>query len=278
MRKIILLLVLALVGVNFAQDAKEKNGWTNELIVGFGLSQLTYSNWAQGGDSQVSWTFNFVGSSTYETSAIQWKNALKIAYGQNKVGDGINKVTQNDLLFNSLFSLKSDWALDYYAGLNLITQVAPGYSYDNPQEVQINSLFDPADLTESFGLIYSKGDVFKSQLGIGLHQIFANNYYAKTDDPETDEIETSVYETGIESITTLNWAIAENVTWTSYLRLFSAFDRLDTWDVRWDNTAVGKVNSWLNVTFSWIIVYDVKETLKTQAKQGLQIGVSYKLL
>ncbi len=278
MKKLVLFVAVIFAVNAFAQNAEEKFGWKNELVVGFGLGQISYSDWSKGGDSQLSWTFNLVGSSIYETAKTKWTNAVKIDYGRNKTGDDVDKVTQNDLLFNSLFAVKSGWALDYYAGLNLITQIAPGYDYDTPNNDQINTLFDPADLTESVGLIFSRGDNFKSQLGLGFHQVFANTYYAKTDDPATIDIEKSYYETGIESITTFNWAFAENLSWATYLRLFSAFDRLDTWDVRWDNTIVGKVNSWLNFNLSWIVVYDVKESLRTQVKEALQLGVSYRLL
>jgi hypothetical protein len=272
-----LLIALIFSGILFAQDAP-KSGWTNKLAVGLGVGQIAYSNWTKGGEDQLSWTFNLTGSSVYENSSLKWDNALKVSYGKNQTGDGINKTMQNDLLFNSLLSIKSGWALDYFAGVNVITQIAPGYSYDAPQAVQINGLFDPADVTESVGLVYSKGDYFKSQLGLGFHEVFAGTYYAKTDDPTTEEIEKSIFETGIESITTFRWDIAENVSWASYLRLFSAFDRLDTWDVRWDNTLVGKVNSWLNVNITWIVVYDVTESLKTQAKEALQLGISYNIL
>ena len=279
MKKIIpFFLVLFFAATAFAQDKKSESPWKPDVAVSFGLGQIGYSNWAKGGENQLSWSFNFVGNLVYETPKVKWTNAMKIDYGRNQVGSGTNKVTQNDLLFNSMFSLKSDWALDYYAGVNLITQIAPGYNYEATPEVQVNSLFDPADVTESVGLIYAYKDVFKSQLGFGFHQVFAGSFYEKTDDPGTLEIEKSIYETGIESITTAKLDFAENLSWVTYLRLFSAFDRLDTWDVRWDNTLVGKINSWLNATFTWIVVYDVKETLKTQVKEGLQIGISYKLL
>jgi hypothetical protein len=276
MKKVLIVLLLV-SGMIFGQE--QKSNWTNKLTAGLAFGQLSYSNWTKGGENQLSWTLNLNGSSVYETKNIKWENALKVSYGRTKTGDDIEKTMQNDLLFNSLFSVKSSWLLDYYAGLNLITQSAPGYDYSNTSDpVQTNSLFDPADITESFGLVYAKGNNFKSQLGLALHEVIASNYYAKTDDPATAEIEKSVFETGIESITTFRWEVVENVSWDTYLRLFSAFDRLDTWDVRWDNTLVGKVNSWLNVNLTWIVVYDVSESLKTQAKEGLQIGISYNLL
>ena len=61
------------------------------------------------------------------------------------------------------------------------------------------------------------------------------------------------------------------------LRLFSGFDRLDTWDVAMDNTLTAKVNSWLNVNFTYLIVYKVSESIKTQTQQALQVGITYNM-
>ncbi len=277
-RSFMLLFIILFSTTLFAQNQKPASPWKNELSIGIGLGQVSYSNWTRGGEEQLSWTFNLLGSSIYEGKVFKWTNALKINYGQNKTGNSINKVTQNDLLFNSMLSYKSGWVFDYFAGLNLITQIAPGYNYDLAGNPQVNTFFDPADITESAGLVYSKGDNFKTQLGVALHQVVANTYYAKTDDPTTTDIEKFIFETGIESITTFRWDFMQNAFWETYLRFFSAFDRLDTWDVRWDNTITGKVNSLINVNLTWTVIYDVRETLKTQVKEALQVGISYRLL
>ncbi len=279
MKKAILFFAMFFASALLAQNTvSNASNWKNELSVGFGVSQIAYSNWTRGGESHLSWTANLGGKFVYETSKVNWTTGFKMVYGRNKTGDGINKVTQNDFLFNSTFALKSDWIFDYYGGVNLITQIAPGYDYDAENYPQINDLFDPADLTESFGLKFSRGDNFSTQLGLGFHQVFSNEFNTNADDPETPDVEKVLYETGIESITTYKLEFSENLAWNTYLRFFSAFDRLDTWDVRWDNTIKGKVNSWLSVTFSWVVIYNVKETLRTQVKEDLRLGFSYAIL
>ena len=86
-----------------------------------------------------------------------------------------------------------------------------------------------------------------------------------------------MFETGIESVTEGKVTIDENILFTSKLRLFSAFDRLYVWDVIFDNAITAKVNNYLNVNFTFTLVHIVKETLKTQTKQGLQVGFTYSL-
>jgi hypothetical protein len=258
-------------------QGKKANNWKPEAVVGINLSQVSFSNWAAGGEDNLSWNFIGEGKLNYTKDKLAFSNYLKLDYGQSKIGGGLNKVIQNDLLYNNRVSYKSGWIFDYYAGANLITQIAPGYDYGSADPVQVTAFFDPADVTESAGLLYDKSEIIKTQLGLGFHQVFANKFTATSDDPATTEIETAKYETGIESITNLKLTLDKNILWTSYLRLFSAFDRLQTWDVRWDNTVTASVNSWLNVNFTLLMVYNKAQIEKTQIKEALQLGVSYKL-
>jgi hypothetical protein len=61
------------------------------------------------------------------------------------------------------------------------------------------------------------------------------------------------------------------------LRLFGRFEEISVWDVRWDNLLVAKINDYFNVNFNLLLVYDVDQSLKTQIKEALQLGISYRL-
>ncbi len=52
---------------------------------------------------------------------------------------------------------------------------------------------------------------------------------------------------------------------------------LDVWDVRWDNLFVAQVTKLINVNLNVLLVYDADQTLKTQIKEALQIGITYNL-
>ncbi len=69
--------------------------------------------------------------------------------------------------------------------------------------------------------------------------------------------------------------IADNMLLTSGLRLFTTFNHLDIWDVRWDNTIVAKVNSLIVVNFNFQVVYQKNQSLRTQLMEGLQLGATY---
>ena len=90
-----------------------------------------------------------------------------------------------------------------------------------------------------------------------------------------DKKEAFKFQTGMESVTDANFTVAENMLYTTRLRLFSAFDQLDVWDVGWENTVTAKVNSFLDVNLNVIVLYEKLESPKTQIKEGLNVGISY---
>ena len=106
-----------------------------------------------------------------------------------------------------------------------------------------------------------------------MQETFTNHYRAYSDDPKTtDKIEAFKLETGIESVTNSELNLDENLLFQSMLRLFSAFNTLDVWDVRWDNTVTAKITKYLNVNLNLLLVYEKRQSPKTQFKEGLQMA------
>ena len=65
--------------------------------------------------------------------------------------------------------------------------------------------------------------------------------------------------------------------YSSFLRLFTRFNSLDVWDVRWDNIISAKVNDYINVNFAVTVIHEISQTRKTQLREALQLGFSYSL-
>ncbi|MDY0083191.1 MAG: hypothetical protein RBR74_08430, partial [Ignavibacteriaceae bacterium] len=68
-----------------------------------------------------------------------------------------------------------------------------------------------------------------------------------------------------------------NMTYSSFLRLFTRFKALDVWDVRWDNIITAKVNDYINVNLAVTVLHEISQTRKTQLREALQLGFSYSL-
>ncbi len=47
---------------------------------------------------------------------------------------------------------------------------------------------------------------------------------------------------------------------------------MDVWDVRWDNTIAAKVNDYLNVNLTFLLVYEEAQIAKNTDKRRFAIG------
>lgn len=281
----IIIISLFLGATTFAQDDNEYvEGWNNTLVAGFNLTQVTLHDWTQGGENTLAWTFLVNGLFARKYTDALWKNTLKIAYGQTKLGEADFEKSEDELFWESIYSRNIGWKIDPYVANQLRTQLAPGYHNQMNEDtgleerVQTSGFWDPAYLIQSAGFTYARGDVFFTRLGVAFKQTFSTSY-GFADDPDTpDEIETYRFQTGIESASGLKLEIMENILYTSQLNLFSAFDQIDVWDARWDNTLSAKVNDYVNVSLNVLIVHEISQTRRTQIKQALALGLRYSLL
>lgn len=169
-----------------------------------------------------------------------------------------------------------DWAVDPYFAVTVRSSVTKGYDYTVTPSVQIVDFFDPGYVTESLGFLYTEGSVFSTRLGLAVQQTFAKKFTGYTDDLETlNEIEDFKFDTGLESVSELKYDFATNMSYSSFLRLFSRFNQLDVWDIRWDNNIAAKVNDYISVNLNVVLVHEISQSRKTQLKEALQLGIIY---
>ena len=280
MRAILITILLFLSISIFAQETEEKKDtlWTPKGVVGVNLAQVAFSNWSQGGQNSISYTFFSNFGIHYIGDPWKWRNNLRFAYGRTKLGSDGYRTNDNEIFFESTLIYNVGWKVSPYAGVTARTSVTKGFNYDANPAVQIVDFMDPFYLTEGIGFIYDQIPNFSTRLGLGFKQTFADKFaMTYSDDPETTELEKFKNETGIESVTEYSWSFMEDMNYSTYLRLFGRFEDLSVWDVRWDNVITAKINKYVNVNFGVLVIYDVDETAKTQVKEALQLGISYTL-
>ncbi len=280
-----LLLLLSAAALQ-AQEEKEGpvEGWNNTLVTGLNLTQVALHNWTQGGENTLAWTFLVNGKFLYVQPDWKWNNTLKIAYGKTKLGDSEFEKSEDELFWESVYSRNIGWKIDPYVANQLRTQFDEGFTMqedENGEEVRTISSgpFDPLYLIQSAGFTYTQGETFFTRLGVAFKEIFSSVDYGFADDPETaGEIEDFRFQTGIESATGVKFTVMENIIYTSQLNLFSAFNQMDVWDVRWDNTLNAKVNDYVTASLNILLVHDIAQTRRTQVKQALSLGLRYSLM
>lgn len=275
---VLILLSTSLANAEENETTEKKSNWTPLGVVGLNVSQIAFQDWSQGGDNSIAWAL--IGNFGLEYSSKDWsfKNKLKAAFGMNKLGDADFRTTDNEFYLESVLIRTLGWFADPYFSNIVRTIIANGYDYKTTPETQIAGFFDPGYVSQSLGFAYSLEKLFRFRLGLGFQETFTNQFRQYTDDPKTtDKVEAFKFDTGIESVSELDLPIDENLLYQSKIRLFSRFNSLDVWDVRWDNLVTAKVNKYLNVNLNVLIIYEKQQSLRTQIKEALQLGITYNI-
>lgn len=258
--------------------ADSMNVWIPTMVTALNLSQIAFSNWTQGGSNALSWTATANVGYNYRSTTWGLQNHLRASYGRSKIGSQSSITTDNSLLLENVLTYNLGWATNPFFSNTVITTIAEGYSYASSVPVPIANFFDPGYVTQSLGFDYTRSDNFSTRLGLATQEVFTNKYRQYTDDPNTtDKVEAFKLETGLESVTKAKLQIADNMLLTTGLRLFTRFKDLSVWDVRWENLIVAKINSFINVNFVYDLVYQKDQSLRTQMKEGLQVGLTYSI-
>jgi hypothetical protein len=249
--------------------------WSPNAAVGINVSQISLSNWSQGGENSITWTLTGNGGFQYLGKDWNFRNRLSIEYGRTKIGSNIFRTNDNDLYMDFVLSKKVGWSVDPFLSLSVRTPVTTGYNYKVTPFEKIADFFDPGYVTESLGFTYDQHAILKTRLGFAVEETFTNKYRQYSDDPDTKGLEAFKLETGFESVTNFQQTVYENLIARSMLRLFTRFENLDIWDVRWDTSIIAKVNNLVNVNFDFLLIYQKSQSVRTQIRQTLQISFIY---
>jgi hypothetical protein len=271
------LILFLLINFSFAQDTSRVEIIT-KATSGINISQISFTNWAQGGENSFSWTL--FGNLSIATKSSDWttRNSLKFAYGRTKLGTQDFRTNDNEFFIETIISKNVGWAVDPFFSNSIRSPITTGYSYKTKTPERIADFFDPGYVTQTFGFTYDRVKGIKTRLGVAIQEIFTNRQRKYSDNPDTkDKVEAFKLETGIESVTSSEFLVMENIFYKGSLRLFSKFEKMKYWDIRWDNTITAKVNNYVNVNFNFLVLYERKQSLKTQIKEALQLGLVYNI-
>jgi hypothetical protein len=279
MKTTTLLLLLLCPALLLAQADTAKApayGWTHGMVAGITLSQIGFTNWTAGGDNSLSWTFSVDGKSVGDQEVTNWSNSYKFAFGQARISDKGLRKTDDKIELESILTYKLNQYVNPYAGITFKSQFAPGYKYDSPvagTNTKVSAFFDPAYLTQSVGAGWQATAEVKTRLGFGLREIFSK-VHGFANDPTTPEFETSKVEGGFESVTDVDWKIAENILFTSKLEMFAPVKNIDRVDIRSDSKLTMTVNKYISAIFS-VQLLNVAPYPRTQVKEVIALGFTY---
>jgi len=278
MRKYVWLLLL--LTVVFAQDTTAVDTtWQKETVGSFGFSQAHFDNWTSGGENTFAYQFDLSGKLIKNNEKYAWTTIGKVAFGNSKIGDSDAKKTIDEIQIESLFTYLWKFQPDPYLSIKGETQLAPGYVYGEDSDAQVSGFLDPGYFTQSAGFIYNPMKGLSVRFGAAVKETITKEYPSPfADDPETEKIETTKIESGMESVIAFSKNINKNTLINSTIDIFNNFAGFAAIDARWDTDITTQITKYINFKLNVKLFYDKDISAKRQLNQSLLVGISYTLL
>ena len=303
MKKITLFLAGMLLSVLLvAQDAAD-TAWKIRSDVSLMFSQSSFTNWAAGGENNITMNgfFNFYAG--YEKGKSKWENMLGLAYGQTKTGKQDYRKSEDKIDFLSTYGYKAADKWFYSVNANFKSQFAPGYEYPfegDSGKVKISDFLAPAFISIGPGMEYRPKEFLSLYLSpatarwiIVNDQDLANAGSFGVEPAQYDDMgnllkegEMSRFEVGAYFRLMFVKDIVKNVNLSTKLELFSDYlENPQNVDVNWDTMIGLKVNEWISASLGFQLIYDDNTPItdkdgktgpRTQFKELFSLGLSYK--
>jgi len=291
MKKLALfLLALSFTGVNAQETETDTiSPWKSKGNASLLLNQSNFSNWAAGGENNLSGNVGINYDLNYKKGDWTWDNKLMASYGLVKTNNSpFEKKTDDRLEFNSILGKKASGQWSYSAFLNFRTQFTTGYIYgkdDNGAETRTENtgFLSPGYLTFGPGMLWTKDQNLKINLAPATSKLtFVDDFYTSLPDYVdgtyfgVDANKSMRYELGFYASAYYKLDIMANVTAENILNLYSNYLE-DPQNVDMDYTLniVMKINRYLSTNFAFQAIYDDNAFRGFQTRQVFGLGINY---
>lgn len=297
MKKISTLLSLLFISaLAFSQTAEPDTSWKKGGFIGINFNQVSLSQWAPGGDNNLSLSTSASLFANYEKGKTIWSNSLDLAYALIKTSSDPVRKSDDKIDFTSKYGYRIGEGKWYYAGLlNFKSQFAEGFKYPDDSNV-VSKFLAPGYITLALGLTYKPTEYFQvffspatgkwtfvndqtladaGAYGVKMATLDANGL----PQPGTGEKLRSEFGAYLNML--FKKDIMENVTFTTKLELFNNYtdddkDNAKAIDVNWESSLTMKVNKYITASVLAQLVYDANVVARTQYKQVIGVGFGYK--
>ncbi len=279
---LVFLMLLALPILIFGQNPDSLR-WKKKFNFAVNLNQASFSsNWKAGGINSIGFNTLLNYRANYKEGRRSWDNEIDLAYGfVNNKGQGQRKTIDRVFLDTKYgYDLNKNWGL--FTSLNLLTQFAPGYKYnDDGTSPMISDAFAPAFITSAWGAEYHPVEYFKLRLSPFAPRLTIVNdprRFTKTVGPQpygVDSTKTARFEwLAFQMLAEFNKEIATNVNLKWRYIMFANYETFEpkTIDHRLDVDLVAKINKYFNVTLGGILLYDYDQDAGVQLSQVFSLG------
>jgi hypothetical protein len=277
-------LAAAQSGPAAAPPADSVRYWATHLRAGLNANEALLSkNWKSGGTSSLGVSLLFNGTASYQRGVHNWLGEADFLYAGQYSADGTGYRKTNDRLYLDTkygYDLTPKWGL--FTALNLLTQFASGYNYDDDNHATlISSFLAPGYLTSSFGAEFHPSKRFNLRLAPVAPRVTIVRQPDRFRQPADTTIygvrpgRSTFWQFGFQALAQLEQPLGPNADLKARYVLFVDYARPRLVDTshRLDLTLTAKVNSIINVTLGGIVLYDYNQDQGFQYSQNLALGI-----
>jgi Protein of unknown function (DUF3078) len=236
--------------------------WKFRTDISYLLSQGVVSNWAKGGENNVSSVLDVTSSINYINKLTNVNSATSVRFALGLQASGRAGIRKNlDILeINSKINNKAFGKFDLSGLFQFKSQFLPGFSYPNDTTaIKVSKFFNPATFLFGYGLEYKPDkNTFIS---------FSPVSYKGTFVPDTAHINQTNYgiaadkwsknELGAYLTISSKLVIFEKVNMSNRLQLFSNFlSKPQNVDVEWEMIATTSLNWFTDLRLNVHLIYD----------------------
>lgn len=314
-KTLIILLTIFIAFDAAAQDSQTPSDtvdkWDKGGFTSLAFNQITFSNWAKGGENSISGTALLNLFANFKDTNRTWENTCDFGFGILYSDEFGTRKNEDKIDLNSKFGYRAFEAFYYSVVMNFKSQFDKGYNYPN-DSVKVSDFFAPAYLILSIGMDFQQSKEFSVYLSPATGRfIFVNDQTladkgafgvrkARYDSSGALIEHGQKFKPNFGAYLTVKFKkeIIKNVGVDSKLDLFNNYtdenpDARGNIDVNWETTINMKVNEFISANLFFHMIYDheipvpiykkvdgVKSQIgagpRLQFKEVLGIGFSYK--
>ena len=264
--------------------------WKTAFKATFNLNESALSsNWRGGGVNSIGLNAQVNQKANFHRGRNSWDNEADFLYAFVANKDQGYRKSLDRLFLDTKYGCNISTQWNMFGSLNLLTQFAPGFKYSTDANGQqraqkVSSAFAPAYVTAAYGMEYVANKWFKIRLSplasrltiVGRPQRFVGvlgeqPYGVKLNHSTHFELLAG------QILAELDKSLGSNMNVKARYLLFADYEKLALRriDHRLDASLTAKVNRYINVSITGILLYDYDQDRAVQYSQGLSLGLIY---
>ena len=261
------------------------NYWKTKATVGFNANQASFSgNWKGGGVNSIAIGGLLNHKAEYSKESYSYVSEVVLQYGKVKNKDQLQKKTNDRIYWDNKAAIQMSKNWYFFASLNFVSQFDKGFSYakdanGNEKANLLSRLMSPGYITESLGFEYKPNKVFSTRIGTGTaRQTFVLDTTIYKTNPKNFGVPVGSKlrnELAFQIVSNVEKEVVKNTIIKAKYNMFIPYDNFGHIDHRLDVVVTAKINRYMNVSLTGVVLYDRDMDLKVQSSQALALGLSF---